>query len=199
MSELMNSVNAIANEMNEKANEKAKVNAIYGVSAEGTEGYDGGYVDTDTALALSETEAPTISAEQSAISAILSGDIENSFRVIAGKGEFSARESYQLTRPDDDEAISIGRGAKNAVIEIDRYLVYAFENNGSERVGIVILSKDARKYVTTSAYFIKEFLLLAMLYQRDGDVLSKIKVVYKTSKNTTADGQALTYPMPLGL
>lgn len=195
MSELMNSVNEIAHEMNEKA----KVNAVYGVPDNGAEGYDGGYVDTDTTLALSEAEAPTISTEQSAISAILSGDIENSFRVITGKGEFSARESYQLTRPDDDDAISIGRGAKNAVIEIDRYLVYAFENNGAERVGIVILSKDGRKYVTTSAYFIKEFLLLAMLYQRDGDELTKIKVIYKTSKNTTVDGQALTYPMPLGL
>lgn len=145
-----------------------------------------------------EIEAPTISAENSAISSILSGDIESSFRVLTGRGEFTARESYLLTRPDDDSAISIGKNAKNAEIEIDRFLIYSFENNG-EKVGIVIIGKDGNKYVTTSAYFIKEFLLLATLYEKDGEQLNKIKVVYKTSKNKTADGQTMTYPMPVGM
>ena len=147
---------------------------------------------------IEEIEAPTISAENSAISAILSGDIESSFRVLTGRGEFTARESYLLTRPDDDSAISIGKNAKNAEIEIDKFLIYSFENNG-EKVGIVIIGKDGNKYVTTSAYFIKEFLLLATLYEKDGEQLNKIKVVYKISKNKTADGQTMTYPMPVGM
>ena len=144
-------------------------------------------------------EAPSTTAEESAISAILSGDVSNSFRVLTGKGEFTARESYQLTRPDDEDAISIGKAAKNAVVEIDRFLVYAFEVNGAERVGVVILSKDGKKYVTTSAYFIKEFLLLNALYKQDGAELEKIKILHKESQNKTADGGKMVYPFPVGL
>lgn len=143
-------------------------------------------------------EAPTITSEMSAINAVLSGNVQNSFRILTAKGEFTNREAYTLTRPDSDDAISIGKNAKNAEIEIARYLVYGFDNMG-EKVGIVIIGKDGNKYVTTSAYFIKEFLLLAMLYEQDGDELTKIKVIYKDSKNKTPDGQKMTYPMPIGL
>lgn len=164
--------------------EKAVINAEYGIVAHEN----------------SEIEAPTISAEQSAISSILSGDVSSSFNVIAGRGEFSARESYQLTRPDDETAISIGKAAKNAEVEFERFLVYSFEVNGETKVGIVILgSKDGNKYVTTSAYFIKEFLLLCSLYESDGEVLRKIRIVHKESKNKTADGQKMYYPFPQGL
>lgn len=173
----------------------------------------GGYVDTDIAMKKSainaaygivaqesaEVEAPSMTAEEAAISTILSGDITNSFRVLTGKGEFTARESYQLTRPDDEDAISIGKAAKNAIVDIDRFLVYAFEVNGAERVGVVILSKDGKKYVTTSAYFIKEFLLLNALYKQDGAELEKIKILHKESKNKTADGGKMVYPFPVGL
>lgn len=163
-----------------------------------------GYVDTDTALDVigQETtgiEAPSMSAEQSAISSILSGDVTSTFNVLTGRGEFSARESYQLTRPDDETAISIGKAAKNAEVEFDRFLVYSFEVNGETKVGIVILGNDGHKYVTTSAYFIKEFLLLCSLYQSDGEELRKIRILHKESKNKTADGQKMYYPFPQGL
>lgn len=113
----------------------------------------GGYADTDIAMKKaainaeygviaqenSELEAPSMSAEQSAISSILSGDVSSTFNVLTGRGEFSARESYQITRPDDETAISIGKAAKNAEVEFDRFLVYSFEVNGETKVGIVIL------------------------------------------------------------
>lgn len=146
-----------------------------------------------------EIEAPSMTAEQSAISSILSGDVSSSFNVLTGRGEFSARESYQLTRPDDETAISIGKAAKNAEVEFDRFLVYSFEVNGETKVGIVILGKDGNKYVTTSAYFIKEFLLLCTLYHNDGEELTKIRILHKESKNKTADGQKMYYPFPQGL
>ena len=100
-----------------------------------------------------------------------------------------------MTRPDDESAISIGKSCKNAVIEIDDYIVYHF-NAGTDKVGIVIIGKDGNKYVTTSSYFIKEFLILVSLCASDGVSLDKIKVLHKVSKNKTADGQTMTYPMP---
>lgn len=174
---------------------------------------NGGYVDTDIAMKKSATnaaygivaqeqgeiEAPSMSAEQSAISSILSGDVSSTFNVLTGRGEFSARESYQLTRPDDETAISIGKAAKNAEVEFDRFLVYSFEVNNETKVGIVILGNDGNKYVTTSAYFIKEFLLLCSLYHSDGEELRKIRILHKESKNKTADGQKMYYPFPQGL
>lgn len=163
-----------------------------------------GYADTDTAIDIveqknTEFEAPSMNAEQSAISSILSGDVTSTFNVLTGRGEFSARESYQLTRPDDETAISIGKAAKNAEVEFDRFLVYSFEVNNEIKVGIVILGNDGNKYVTTSAYFIKEFLLLCSLYHSDGEELRKIRILHKESKNKTADGQKMYYPFPQGL
>lgn len=167
---------------------KSAINAEYGIVAQET-----------IAQENSELEAPSMSAEQSAISSILSGDVTSTFNVIAGRGEFSARESYQLTRPDDETAISIGKAAKNAEVEFERFLVYSFEVNGETKVGIVILGNDGHKYVTTSAYFIKEFLLLCTLYESDGETLTKIRILHKESKNKTADGQKMYYPFPQGL
>lgn len=130
---------------------------------------------------------------------IINGDFTNSFNVITTRGDFSAREAYQLTRPDDDDAISIGKNCKNAEIEIDKYIIFSYGKLSGVGVGIVIISKDGRKYATSSAAFIKEFIQLNRIYALDGVVLDKIKVIYKTSQNKTADGKSMIYPMPLGM
>lgn len=147
------------------------------------------------------TEATLMDGTDRDVQAIIDGDISNTFQVISSRGEFSARESYALTRPDDDDenTISIGKQARNAVIEIDRYLIYAFEVDGKMRVGICIFGCDGKKYVTTSIAFIKEFILLDRLYKQDGETMNTIKVIHKESKNKTHDGQKMYYPMPIGL
>lgn len=130
---------------------------------------------------------------------IINGDFTNSFNVLSTRGDFSAREAYRLTRPDDDDAISIGKNCKNSEIEIDKYIIFSYGKLSGVGVGIVIIDKDGKKYATSSAAFIKEFIQLNRLYAMDGVVLDKIKVVYKTSQNKTPDGKAMTYPMPLGM
>lgn len=130
---------------------------------------------------------------------IINGDFTNSFNVLSTRGDFSAREAYRLTRPDDDDAISIGKNCKNAEIEIDKYIIFSYGKLSGVGVGIVIIDKSGKKYATSSAAFIKEFIQLNRLYAMDGVVLDKIKVIYKTSQNKTADGQTMTYPMPLGM
>lgn len=130
---------------------------------------------------------------------IINGDFTNSFNVLSTRGDFSAREAYRLTRPDDDDAISIGKNCKNAEIEIDKYIIFSYNKLSGVGVGIVIIDKNGKKYATSSAAFIKEFIQLNRLYAMDGVTLDKIKVIYKTSQNKTADGQSMIYPMPLGL
>lgn len=160
---------------------------------------------TETAPTFNDLEAeinaPITTAEENAISSIINGDVCASFNILAGGENFTAREAYQVTRPDDgdENTISIGKECRNKEIEFDRYLVYSFENKGSTRVGITILGRDGKKYVTTSPYFIKEFILLTVLYHRDGVELDKIKVTYRESANKTADGNKMTYPLPIGL
>lgn len=151
----------------------------------------------ETAVALVAGEEAVINSKQEneIVSSILDGDISSSFEILTTLKEHSALEVYSMTRPDDESAISIGKSCKNAVIEIDDYIVYHF-NAGTDKVGIVIIGKDGNKYVTTSSYFIKEFLILVSLCASDGVSLDKIKVLHKVSKNKTADGQTMTYPMP---
>lgn len=144
-------------------------------------------------------ELDTTTTETTIATDIINGDFTNSFNIITTRGDFSAREAYSVTRPDDDNAISIGKACKNAEIEIDRFIVYSYGKRDGVGVGIVILDKDRRKYVTSSPAFIKEFLQLDRLYAMDGVTLDKIKVIYKTSQNKTADGQSMIYPMPLGM
>ena len=134
-----------------------------------------------------------------AVTEIINGDFTNSFNVLSTRGDFSAREAYRLTRPDDDDAISIGKNCKNAEIEIDKYIIFSYGKLSGVGVGIVIIDKDGKKYATSSAAFIKEFIQLNRLYAMDDVVLDKIKVIYKISQNKTADGQTMTYPMPLGM
>ena len=135
------------------------------------------------------------------VTAIINGDITNSFNVIAARGNFSARESYAVTRPDSDDenTISIGKQARNEIVDIDRFIIYSFENDGVVRVGICIFGANGKKYVTTSTAFIKEFVLLDRLYKMDNEVLTKIKIIHKESKNKTPDVQKMYYPLPLGL
>lgn len=144
-------------------------------------------------------ELETTTTETNIATDIINGDITNSFNIVTTRGNFSAREAYSVTRPDDDNAISIGKACKNAEIEIDRFIVYSYGKRDGVGVGIVILGKDGKKYVTSSPAFIKEFLQLDRLYAMDGVTLDKIKVVYKTSQNKTPDGQSMIYPMPLGM
>lgn len=144
-------------------------------------------------------ELDTTTTETNIATDIINGDITNSFNIVTTRGNFSAREAYSVTRPDDDNAISIGKACKNAEIEIDRFIVYSYGKRDGVGVGIVIIGKDGRKYVTSSPAFIKEFLQLDRLYSMDGVTLNKIKVVYKTSQNKTPDGQSMIYPMPLGM
>lgn len=161
---------------------KALANSLYGTEVQNslyTAG--GGYADPDAAMQI---------VENSAAEAIIAGDIASNFDILAMHGEFSNREAYAVTRPDDDDnTISIGKAAKNAIIDIDRWIVYRFDKQGQPAVGIVIFDKAGKKYATSSAYFIREFLTLNMICVRDKDKLEKIKVIYKQSKN----GQ--TYPM----
>lgn len=136
------------------------------------------------------------SAELSAVEAVIAGDVSSNFDIIATRGEFSACEAYAVTRPDnDDDTISIGKAAKNELIDIDRWIVYRFSKDGEDAVGIVIFSKTGKKYATSSAYFIREFMTLNMLKMRDGSSLDKIKVIHKESQNRTVDGSKMTYPM----
>lgn len=144
-------------------------------------------------------ELETMETTTDVTTEIINGDITNSFNIITTRGDFSAREAYSVTRPDDDNAISIGKACKNAEIEIDRFIVYSYGKRDGMGVGIVIIGKDGKKYVTSSPAFIKEFLQLDRLYAMDGVTLDKIKVIYKTSQNKTADGQSMIYPMPLGM
>lgn len=147
----------------------------------------GGGIDMDSSY---PADSAMQIVENSAAEAIIAGDIASNFDILAMHGEFSNREAYAVTRPDDDDnTISIGKAAKNAVIEIDRWIVYRFDKQGQPAVGIVIFDKAGKKYATSSAYFIREFLTLNMICVRDKEKLEKIKVVYKQSKN----GQ--TYPM----
>lgn len=159
-----------------------------------------GYIDTDTAIenALVQSSVSELS-EDTTINAIINGEVTTEFNIITMSGDFSAREAYALTRPDDDNAISIGKNAKNEIIEIDKYILYNFMNNGKPKLGIVILGKNGKKYVTTSTYFIKEFVILDRLYKMDGVTLDTIQVIYKESQNRTADGQKMTYPLPIGM
>lgn len=151
----------------------------------------------ETAVALVAGEEAVINPRQEneIVSSILDGDITTAFEVITTLKDHTSLEMYSMTRPDDEDAISIGKSCKNALIEIDDYIVYHF-NAGQDKVGIVIMGRDGNKYVTTSPYFIKEFLILLSLCASDGVTLDKIKVLHKTSKNKTADGQSMTYPMP---
>lgn len=144
-------------------------------------------------------ELETTTTETNIATDIINGDFTSSFNIVTTRGNFSAREAYSVTRPDDDNAISIGKACKNAEIEIDRFIVYSYSKRDGVGVGIVIIGKDGRKYVTSSPAFIKEFLQLDRLYAMDGVTLDKIKVVYKTSQNKTPDGQSMIYPMPLGM
>ena len=144
-------------------------------------------------------ELDTTTTETNIATDIINGDFTSSFNIVTTRGDFSAREAYSVTRPDDDNAISIGKACKNAEIEIDRFIVYSYGKRDGVGVGIVIIGKDGRKYVTSSPAFIKEFLQLDRLYAMDGVTLYKIKVVYKTSQNKTPDGQSMIYPMPLGM
>lgn len=147
----------------------------------------GGGIDMDSSY---PADAAMQIVENSAAEAIIAGDIASNFDILAMHGEFSNREAYAVTRPDDDDnTISIGKAAKNAIIDIDRWIVYRFDKQGQPAVGIVIFDKAGKKYATSSAYFIREFLTLNMICVRDKEKLEKIKVIYKQSKN----GQ--TYPM----
>lgn len=191
MSDLMNSINenfaeeTAVTAVTEETKAKAALNAVYGVTAE-TQMYP---------------ETQLIETQQDRdVQAIINGDVTNSFTVLASSGDFSAREAYSLTRPDDDDAVSIGRQCKNVVIEFDRYLVYAYELEGGKMgVGITIIGTDGKKYVTSGTAFIKEFLLLTRIYAQDGVKLTKIKVLHKESKNKTADGQKMFYALPVGM
>lgn len=167
---------------------KAQVNSMFGTEAQNAlYSAGGGYADTDSAY---PADAAMQIVENSAAEAIIAGDIASNFDILAMYGEFSNREAYAVTRPDDDDnTISIGKAAKNAVIDIDRWIVYRFDKQGQPAVGIVIFDKAGKKYATSSAYFIREFLTLNMICVRDKEKLEKIKVIYKQSKN----GQ--TYPM----
>ena len=159
--------------------EKAQLNSLYGQPAAEESSYPIAQI-----------------AEQTAVEAIISGDISSNFDILAMRGEFSNMEAYAVTRPDqDDDTISIGKAAKNAIIEIDRWIVYRFDKQGQDAVGIVIFDKAGKKYATSSSYFIREFLTLNMLCVKDGGALDKIKVIYKESQNRTADGQKMTYPL----
>lgn len=149
--------------------------------------------ETTMSYDLEVTEPTDVATE------IINGDFTNSFNVLSTRGDFSAREAYRLTRPDDDDAISIGKNCKNAEIEIDKYIIFSYGKLSGVGVGIVIIDKSGKKYATSSTAFIKEFIQLNRLYSMDGVTLDKIKVVYKTSQNKTADGKAMTYPMPLGM
>lgn len=170
------------------AKEKANVKQVEETAVEQVE---------NTAVALVAGEEAVINARQEneIVESILDGDISSSFEVLTTLKEHTNLEVYSMTRPDDEDAISIGKSCKNAVIEIDDYIVYHF-NAGADKVGIVIIGKDGNKYVTTSSYFIKEFLILVSLCASDGVSLDKIKILHKISKNKTADGQSMTYPMP---
>lgn len=205
MSDLMNSINENFTEETAVTEEtKAALNAVYDVTAEN-------YVDTDTvdpyhsitdkSMNQMHPETQLIETQQDRdVHAIINGDVTNSFTVIASSGDFSAREAYSLTRPDDEDAVSIGRQCKNVIIDFDRFLVYAYEIEGGKMgVGITILGKDGKKYVTSGTAFIKEFLLLTRIYAQDGVKLTKIKVMHKESKNKTADGQKMFYAMPAGM
>lgn len=188
MSDLMNSINENFTEETAVTAEQAAeatqaLNTMYGVAAEQA-------IETQ----LIETQ------QDRDVQAIINGDVTNSFTVIASSGDFSAREAYSLTRPDDDDAVSIGRQCKNVIIDFDRFLVYAYELEGGKMgVGITILGKDGKKYVTSGTAFIKEFLLLTRIYAQDGVKLEKIKVIHKESKNKTADGQKMFYALPMGM
>lgn len=153
--------------------------------------------NTNTNMECYELETTT--TETNIATDIINGDFTSSFNIVTTRGNFSAREAYSVTRPDDDNAISIGKACKNAEIEIDRFIVYSYGKRDGVGVGIVIIGKDGRKYVTSSPAFIKEFLQLDRLYAMDGVTLEKIKVIYKTSQNKTPDGQSMIYPMPLGM
>ena len=144
-------------------------------------------------------ELETTTTETNIATDIINGDFTSSFIIMTTRGDFSAREAYSVTRPDDDNAISIGKECKNAEIEIDRFIIYSYGKRDGVGVGIVIIGKDGKKYVTSSPAFIKEFLQLDRLYAMDGVTLDKIKVVYKTSQNKTPDGQSMIYPMPFGM
>lgn len=130
-------------------------------------------------------------AELSAVEAVINGDVKSNFDIVATRGEFSAVEAYAVTRPDteDENVISIGKAAKNAIISIDRWIIYRFSKDGEPAVGIVIFDKSGKRYVTSSAYFIREFMTLNMLCMRDGASLDKIKVLHKQSKS------GMTYPL----
>lgn len=129
-------------------------------------------------------------SELSAVEAVISGDISSNFDILAMDGEFSNREAYAVTRPDDDDdTISIGKAAKNAVLDLDKWIVYRFTKDGEDAVGIVIFTKDGKKYATSSAYFIREFLTLMMLSAKDKTKLERIKVIHKVSK------AGMTYPL----
>ena len=81
-------------------------------------------------------------AEITAVESIIAGDIESNFAVLAMDGEFTNREAYAVTRPDnDDDTISIGKAAKNAIIDLDRWIVYRFTKDSADAVGIVIFDK----------------------------------------------------------
>lgn len=183
---IMNSVNEIVNGMNSEQNNSTAsaypANAVIEASP-----------IIDTAIIDGTTTND--------VSAIINGDITNSFNVIATRGKFSARESYAVTRPDSDEenTISIGKQARNELVDIDRFIIYSFEVDGVQRVGICIFATNGKKYVTTSTAFIKEFVLLDRLYKMDGEQLNKIKIIHKESKNKTPDGQKMYYPLPLGM
>ena len=181
---IMNSINNIMNEQN---SDNAK--AVLAVNS--------AYSDTDSVLDSAIVE----NNNASDVSAIINGDITNSFNVITTRGTFSARESYAVTRPDSDDenTISIGKQARNEIVDIDRYIIYSFENDGAIRVGICIFGANGKKYVTTSTAFIKEFVLLDRLYKMDNEELTKIKIIHKESKNKTPDGQKMYYPLPIGL
>lgn len=192
---IMNSINNVMNDQTNN-NTKANLNSVYGEIMNN--------MATETAIVES---SPVIDAAiidgttNNDVTAIINGDVSNSFNVIVTRGQFSARESYAVTRPDsdDDNTISIGKQARNEIVDIDRFIIYSFVVDDTPRVGICIFAKNGKKYVTTSTAFIKEFILLDRLYKMDGEQMDRIKIIHKESKNKTADGQKMFYPLPLGM
>ena len=75
------------------------------------------------------------------------------------------------------------------MLDLDKWIVYRFTKDGEDAVGIVIFTKDGKKYATSSAYFIREFLTLMMLSAKDKTKLERIKVIHKVSK------AGMTYPL----
>lgn len=178
------------------------MNSINDIMNAQTEGSASAYPETAVVEATPIIDTEIVDGTtNNDVQAIINGDISNTFNVILTRGQFSARESYAVTRPDDgdENTISIGKQARNEIVDIDRFIIYSFAVDNVPRVGICIFAKNGKKYVTTSTAFIKEFILLDRLYKMDNEQMDKIKIIHKESKNKTPDGQKMYYPLPLGM